>query len=329
MKEVSHIFMKEKGDFLQKSWVVALLAMVCCFLWGSAFPCIKIGYRLFHIAANDIASQIVFAGARFALAGVLTIVIGSLLSRKVLIPAKTSWGMVAKLSMAQTVIQYLLFYIGLANTSGVKASIIGASNVFLAILISALIFHYEKLGIGKIMGCLLGFAGVVLINFNKNGLQGSMTFLGEGCIFLSTLSYALSSVLIKTYGQHENPVTLSGYQFTMGGIIMLIVGFFMGGKLQDFTFHSTVLLIYMALISAVAYSLWGILLKHNTVSKVAVFGFMNPVFGVILSTILLKEQNQAFTLQGLISLILVCMGIYVVNHDFSSAIHNKQSKTIS
>ena len=309
--------MKNKEAMLQKNWVVALLAMVCCCLWGSAFPCIKIGYEMFGIASADIASQILFAGARFALAGVLTIAIGSAISRKMLFPANTSWGMVFKLSMAQTVIQYLLFYIGLANTSGVKASIIEASNVFLAILMSALVFHYEKLGKGKILGCLLGFAGVVLINLNGAGIEGSMTFMGEGCVLLSTLSYALSSVLIKRYGQKENPVTLSGYQFALGGIIMAIVGFAMGGELHGFTVSSTLLLIYMAMISAVAYSLWGILLKHNPVGKVAVYGFMNPVFGVILSAVLLKEQNQAFTIQGLISLILVCIGIYVVNKDFS------------
>ncbi len=310
--------MKQNEEFLKKGWVVALLAMICCFLWGSAFPCIKIGYAMFGIESADTASQILFAGARFTLAGILTIAIGSVLSRKMLFPANTSWGMVLKLSMAQTVLQYLLFYVGLAHTSGVKASIIEASNVFLAILISALVFHYEKLGTGKILGCLLGFAGVVLINLNGTGLDSSMTLLGEGSIFLSTLSYAVSSVLIKKYGQKENPVTLSGYQFTLGGIIMALVGLGMGGRLTGFTAVSTMLLVYMALISAVAYSLWGLLLKVNPVSKVAVYGFMNPVFGVILSAVLLKEQNQAFTMQGLISLVLVCIGIYVVNMDFAA-----------
>lgn len=304
---------------LQKGWVVCLLAMICCFLWGSAFPCIKIGYDYFSIASNDTASQILFAGSRFILAGILTVAIGSILSHKLLVPAKKSWGMVFNLSMAQTVIQYLLFYIGLANTTGVKSSIIEASNVFFAILGSSLLFHYEKLGKTKILGCLLGFAGVVLINLNGTGLDASMSFLGEGCILLSTLSYALSSILIKKYSQKENPVTLSGYQFALGGLIMAIAGFALGGRLRGFTFRSTMLLVYMAIISAVAYSIWGILLKYNPVGKVAVYGFTNPIFGVILSAILLKEQNQAFTIQGLISLILVCIGIYMVNKETNSA----------
>lgn len=307
--------MEKSSKMLKKNWVICLLAMVCCLLWGSAFPCVKIGYRLFAIDAGDTASQILFAGARFTLAGVLTILIGSLLSRRVLLPARESWHMVGKLCLVQTVIQYLLFYIGLANTTGVKSSIIEASNVFLAILASSLLFHYEKLGKAKVLGCILGFAGVVLINLNGTGLDASMSILGEGFVFLSTVSYAFSSVLIKKYSQKENPVTLSGYQFVAGGLVMVLAGVAMGGRLDGFTVASTGLLIYMAMISAVAYSLWGILLKYNPVGKVAVYGFMNPVFGVILSALLLGEQNQAFTFQGLISLLLVCAGIYVVNRE--------------
>ena len=76
---------------------------------------------------------------------------------------------------------------------------------------------------------------------------------------------------------------------------------------------SIALLIYMAMISAVAYTLWGILLKYNPVGKVAVFGFTNPIFGVILSAVFLGEKNQAFGVQGLVALVLVSVGIFMVN----------------
>ena len=308
---------QQTNSKLQNGVVVALLAMVCCFLWGSAFPCVKIGYAMFGIASGDTGSQILFAGARFFLAGILTICIGSAISRKVLVPAKSSWGMVLKLCLAQTVVQYLFFYMGLAHTSGVKGSIIVASNVFFAILMSSLLLHDEALGRKKLLGCLLGFAGVVLVNLTGEGLDGGMHLNGEGFVLLSALSYAASSVLMKRYSARENPVTLSGYQFMVGGLVMVGAGLMMGGQLHGFTVQSTLLLIYMAMISAVAYSIWGILLKHNPVGRVTVFGFMNPVFGVILSAVLLGEQNQAFTIQGLVSLLLVCVGIYLVNKDFS------------
>ena len=73
------------------------------------------------------------------------------------------------------------------------------------------------------------------------------------------------------------------------------------------------LLVFLALVSAVAYSLWGSLLIYNPVSRVTVFGFMNPVFGVLLSALLLGETDQASGILGLLSLLLVSVGIYVVN----------------
>lgn len=198
---------------MQKTIVVWIGALLCCALWGSAFPCVKIGYRLFEIASEDVAAQILFAGCRFTLAGVLTILLGSLLNRRILIPKKESIGKVLKLCMMQTVVQYLFFYVGLANTTGVKASIIEGVNVFVAILIASLLFHQEKLTVQKILGCVIGFAGVVLVNLTGGGLDMSFRFMGEGFIFLSTVAYAFSSVFLKRYSKEDDPVTLSGWQY--------------------------------------------------------------------------------------------------------------------
>ena len=76
-------------------------------------------------------------------------------------------------------------------------------------------------------------------------------------------------------------------------------------------------LIYLAFLSAVAYSIWGILMKHNPVSRVSVYGFLSPIFGVISSIILLNE-GAGFGMIHLIALILVCVGIVVVNRDKNS-----------
>ena len=73
------------------------------------------------------------------------------------------------------------------------------------------------------------------------------------------------------------------------------------------------LMLYMGLISAVAYSLWGLLLKYNPVSRVSIFTFLTPLFGVLLSALFLGEAEQAFSLRTLAALVLVCAGIYAVN----------------
>ncbi len=97
---------------------------------------------------------------------------GSILSKKILVPKKESLFSVFKLSMVQTVLQYVFFYIGLANTSG--DNIINAANVFLSILFAVFIFKYEKMTVLKVLGCVLGFLGVVVIDLANGGFDMSI-----------------------------------------------------------------------------------------------------------------------------------------------------------
>lgn len=301
-----------RKTFVTSTIGILLLACLCCLLWGSATPAIKIGYEWFGIAAKDVASRILFAGVRFILAGVLTAIFGSLIAGKPLFPRKSSWGMICKLGMVQTVFQYLFFYMGLAYTTGVKSAIINGSQTFIAILLACLVFRYEKLTLQKFLGCLIGFAGVIVINYDPSGLAGGFTLKGEGAILVAAIAYALSSALVKKYSQKESPVVLSGYQFIFGGIIMTICGLLMGGTLTGWSVKSVTLLIYLALVSSVAYSVWGILLKNNPVGKVAVYSFTNPIFSVLLSFAFLKETSS-FGWELILALGLVCTGIFLVN----------------
>ena len=135
---------KKKVD-LTSGPIVIILAFISCFLWGSAFPCIKIGYRIFDIAASDTAGQIFFAGVRFTIAGLMVILIGSLQQKKAARPKKEMIGPIIGLSLLQTIGQYFFFYIGLAHSTGVSSSIIEGANTFFTILIAALIFRTEHL----------------------------------------------------------------------------------------------------------------------------------------------------------------------------------------
>lgn len=296
-----------------KPWVVCLLASVSCFLWGSAFPGIKIGYEWFHIQSGDAAAQILFGGCRFFLAGIMVILYGSVTSGYFLKPSGKEWGHAFTVSMFQTILQYVLFYIGLAHTPGTKASIIVGSNVFIAILTASLIFHQEKMTREKIIGCFVGFAGVVLINLTPEGLSLSASFKGEGLVLLSTVAYAVSSAIMKNYSKTDNTVMLSGYQFLIGGIVMTLVGLIMGGRIPTVSGKALVMLFYLAFASAMAYTIWSHLLKYNPVSRVAVFCFMTPVFGVILSAVCLKEDAGISVIQGILALVLITAGI-IISH---------------
>ena len=295
--------------------VTFITALFCCVLWGSASPAIKIAYEIFRIAPSDTASRIMLAGARFTIAGIMTILFGSLISRRFLIPGRKSWTKTAVLALCQTICQYYFFFMALANTSGVRGSIINASGNFIAILFAVYLFHFEKMTLKKFAGCLIGFAGILLILGGGKALAegGAVTLSGEGAMLAADFFYAASGCLIKIFSRDENPVTLSGWQFFMGGIVLYAIGFFMGGSLVFYTEGCLLNLIYMGFISAAAYPLWGILLKYNPVSRVSILGFMNPVMGVLLSAVFLGEGREAFSVSGILALLLVSAGIICVN----------------
>lgn len=94
---------------------------------------------------------------------------------------------------------------------------------------------------------------------------------------------------------------------------MILFSLLTGGSLCKITAKGIFLLIYLAFVSAAAYTLWEILLKYNDVSRVAVYGFMTPVFGCLLSALFLREELSQSAAQLAISLILVCISIYAVN----------------
>lgn len=303
-----------KPNILQKTPVAALLALFCSALWGSAFPCVKIGYDLFGIDKASTPSIILFAGVRFFIAGIMVIIVGSIIEKKPLVPKPAEIPKVILLSLFQTILQYLFFYIGLANTSGVKSSVIEGMSVFVCILVSALVFRLEKLTLPKIAGCVLGTAGIIAINLDSS-LVNDINFKGDGFIFISTVAYAVSSVLIKRFSVDTDTMMLSGWQFLFGGAVMSVIGLLLGGSFEygAIGVQAVLMLMYLAFISACAYSVWSLLLKYNPVSKIAVFGFMNPVCGVLLSAVLLGETEQALRLESAAALVLISAGIFIVN----------------
>ncbi len=301
-----------RNAFLSSTPGLLLFATTSCLLWGSAFPCTKIGNVLFGIGAAATSSQLLFAGVRFTIAGCMVIAFMSAKRGRPLVPRVTDWKAILCLSLFQTVLQYGLFYPGLSRSSGVASSIIESSASFVVIVLAALVFRQEKLTSRKVLGCLAGFAGVLLVNLKPGGSLG-FSPIGEGLVFLSTIAAAMSSCLIRELSKRHDAVLLSGWQFLVGGVVLTIIGIAAGGHLAPSRPAALALLAYMGFISAAAYTLWSMLLSANPVSRVAVFGFMNPVFGVLLSAILLNETSALNPLAAAAALVLVSAGIVIVN----------------
>ena len=295
--------------FYQNTVTRTILALMCCALWGSAFPCVKIGYELFQIEGSG--SQILFAGYRFFLAGVFTFILACVLEKGVITMKKSSVPYVFGQGLLQTTVQYVCFYIGLAHTTGAKGSVINASNAFFSIIAAHFLMRSEKLTWKKVAGCLVGFAGIIIINLEPGAWSSGFSLMGEGMVLVCAFSYGLSSVTLKMISDREKPVTITAYQLLFGGAVLILIGAAAGGSVHGFALKSTLLLLYMSLLSTVAFSIWAELLKYNSVGKVAIFGFSIPVFGVAMSAIFLGEQ--VISVKNLIALVCVSVGIIIIN----------------
>lgn len=288
-------------------------ALLCTLLWGSAFPCVKMGYQLFQISSDATFQKLVFAGWRFSLAGLLVLITARVIGRQNIIPRRGQWGGVIVMALLQTGVQYALFYIAMSHTTGTRGSVITGSAVFFSVIGAHFLFKNDKMTKLKGIGCFIGFAGVILINLNGAGTtEAGVHFMGEGLMLLSAICTGLAAPVCKRLTDNGlAPMMITGWQMLLGGFMLLALGYCGGGSLTTITPQGIGLLTYMILLSAAAFSVWSILLKKYSTSSVAVYNFLVPVFGALLSGIILGEKVVSF--RNFASLVLVCAGIYFVN----------------
>ncbi len=282
-------------------------ALFCCLLWGSAPPVIKKGYELFSIQSNEVGTILVFAGTRFMLSGLLVLLFWSIITKDKRQLSMSILPAVLTLTLFQTAGQYFFYYIGLAHTTGVNGAIISGIASYFSVLFACFIFRYERMTWMKSFGCLLGFMGVLWMNHN----QVESHVFGDALLLISQISGSLSAVFIKKFTRSFDPVLLSGSQFFLGGIVLCIIGWTLGGRLSA-GIQGWCILLYLGTLSAIAYTIWGLLLSNHPVSKVTIFSCSIPIVGVCLSALLLQEYQQALSIDTMAALVCVCMGIYIV-----------------
>lgn len=302
--------MDKDKNFFQRPIPLLICAVIATALWGSAIPAIKIGYDLFGIADSSAPVKFVFAGTRFVLAGIIVIIFDCISKKRIVVPKKDEIKGIFVLGMVQTTVEYIFFYLSLIYLSGVKGSILNSIGNFFAVILAHFIFVNDRINFRKFIGCLLGFGGVVLCCFEE-GLDLSFKFRGDGFILIAAFCFALGSVITKIVTRKSDSVTVTGWQLTIGGIVLTAIGLIFGGQISFPSIQAVIMLIYLAVISSCAFTIWAQLLKYNPVGKISVYCFLNPCFGVILSGVMLGEN--IFNIRTIASLVLVCIGIYVVN----------------
>ncbi len=300
------------NSIFQKKPFVVLLASLSAVTWAFAFPLIKLGFNAFEIADGDTGAKTLFAGIRFFLAGLLTLTL-ALAGRKDFSEAtkikNTGW--LCLYSVVNTSLHYFFFYIGLSNLSGSRSSIIDSLSTFLLIILACIIFKGEHLTGKKIVGCVLGFAGILVINLSADGSTTTDFSLGgDGMLFMSALCSAFGGILTRIVTQKVDSLVATGISLALGGLIMIAGGVAMGGSVKTITLSGIVILLLLVLVSTIGFSLYNKLISCNPVGEVAIFNSLIPVFGAILSCIMLGEE---FYPKYILATALVVAGVYIIN----------------
>lgn len=296
--------------FTNKKYII-LLAILCTFLWGSAYPAIKLGYDVFGIHSDDSYLKLIFAGYRFLIAGIILIIIQKSMGKSIMPKSIGDFKGFVLLGFVYTLMQYVFLYIGMANTTGVKSSIIGSLSSFISIFLVHFIYKDDKLSAKKITGCIIGVLSIIVLNFEGGTINGYFKLTGDGFLILSALMGSVGSIYNKNLVKSNDVFVITSWQLIFGSLMLIIIGKSAGGNLVIASAESGILLLYMALLSSVALVIWSTLYKYNKVGNITMYNFLTPIFGAILSAFLLGES--IFEVKSLIALALACTGIWIVN----------------
>ncbi len=292
-----------------------LTAILCTMLWGSALPSIKVGFSLFEIAPTETFDTVLFAGLRFFGAGLLILIPLFLFARPKRIE-RTMLKNALVLGGVQTAAQYFLLYLGLAYTSSVNSSVYNAISTLLYVILAWIIFRDETPSKVKIIGLVVGFSGI-LLNSLSSQKMGLFSFRGDGFVILSNLCVTAGFLFSKHSVKNADPFLLTGLQMTFGGIILLVIGIAFGGTLPCVTFEGVLLLLYLMAVSAIAFSLWTLLLRDYPSAYVGMFNFLTPIFGAIFSFVLsalgIIDEASSFSVYKVLAILCSAAGILLAS----------------
>ena len=291
---------------------ISIFAILACILWSTAFPAVKIGLTY--------SKPISFAGIRFILSGTILLLPILFIKNKTnisLIASPRQWKTIFMVSIFQTVGLYSLFFIGLTFVSSAIGAIIVGSSPLITALTAHLITRDDKISKSKLTCIIIGVTGIAIITVNKSPLgQGSYSqILGIAILIISSISSAIGNIIVSKNKTSINPLVLTSYQMIIGGFILLTLSVLFHGIppiVTDLTFY--IALLWLSLISAIAFSIWFWLLQKPEVqvSELNIWKFIIPVFGVVLSWLLIPEEHPSL----IVTIGMLIAGFSVLLYNF-------------
>ena len=298
-----------KTSIFQRPVWVTVFALTAAIAWGWAFPLIKIGFSAFDITADMTGCKMLFAGIRFAAAGLIVLAVARSSGRSFKTDIKQDWWFILAFALMNTALHYFFFYIGMSHSEGSRAAILNSLSTFLVVLLACVCFKSDRLTPRKMLGCAIGFGGVLALNLGGAD-SGRFTWLGDGMIIVNAICSACANLMIRGLSRRVDVFVGTGYGLTIGGLLLIVPGLALGGLLPTVNILGIICLVLLIAISALGFALYNKLLTLNPVGKVAIYNSLIPIVGAVTSCLCLGETFHAkYALAGG----LAALGIYIIN----------------
>ena len=275
-------------------------------LWGSLFPMVKLGFSAYEV--NSTADIFLFAGIRFTICGGVISIFAAIRDKESYCPIKGSVFPILLSGIFAIVLHYGFTYLGLELTDSSKTALIKQIGALFYVCFSFLFIKEDTPSVKKIFAAMVGFLGIVVLNINSEGVSFSV---GDLLILCASFCTVFSNVISKKVFQRVSPITSTGISQLFGGIVLLAVGFAMGGNVQFQWNASLWIMTYICIASIVSYCIWFGIVKNGELSKLFIIKFAEPVFACIFGALILGEN--IWRLQYLFAFLFISGSIWISN----------------
>ena len=282
------------------------LALLPMLLWGSLFPMVKLGFSVYHVEKT--ADILLFAGIRFVICGAAICTFSLIKDRGSFCTAKKSIAPVLLSGLFAIVLHYSFNYLGLLLTGSGKTALIKQVGALLYVCFSFVFIKEDKPTFPKVIAAAMGFLGVVALNMTSEGFSFA---IGDVLILCASFCSVFANVISKKVFRKVSPITSTGISQLFGGVVLVLVGALMGGRVH-FALNSSIwIMVYICAASIVSYCVWYGIVKSGELSKLYIIKFAEPVFACVFGAIILGED--IFKIQYLIAFVLISGSIWLSN----------------
>ena len=281
---------------------IVALVLLLALLWGGNSVAIKIGLEDFP--------PLMLAGLRF--------IVG--------IAAVTGWALFQRVRIRMEpgelvpllYISFIFFFqiialnVGTHYTTSSRSIVLNSTYPLFTTLLAHFMVRGDRLTVLKTLGILLAFAGVTVTYMESLNLASRDYLIGDTVVLASGALLGLRVVTTKVLVQSIHPYRLLIWSmlFSLPWFFVFSFVFEQGWEYQVSLSSVTAILYQGLVVAGFCFVAWTSILRHYRASRLVVLFFVTPLFGVVLSNVLLGESLGPELISGAV---LVAAGIYLVN----------------